>query len=381
MHHRCLVTLIIGVVAISKAIADAPAGGTNAPPAFAPAKYGATLISSPSGTNSPDFSKIGATRIAEGKTNSPTLPPGFVLDTPEMPAKVLSRLRLQILKNLSIGFIFSGYEQLNGEYLFKIYLNGIPLSEQPGLKKAGEDLGFDGYVIGAFHLNIVDEEAPATHIIAPIDESTLDLDNPTTGQKVTLTFRQEGYSSDIGFVLLIPSEEKKIIKAQCGQTFTVPFTNTKYELIDAKDTGAVICNMVTHDHMFVPALGASEYVAPANEQDGLGTVVDYDEVAKREAGNAVSVHNALGQVYSWTYSQNGQSYQWNPIGPFTVGIDYEWGTHGLPKDSKQAMIWYLRAANLGDPQGQDTLGDVFQNGGFSHENPQTGYLVCDNSVV
>jgi uncharacterized protein len=400
MHHLCLMVLFIAMAAIAHAGDDAPAAGVNAQTGFDPGKY---LAEKNSTLHQPSISPISANPFdrfdkpttvsssaapplapAAGATNPPAPPPGFILDAPEIAEKALARLRLQKLENLPVNFRFEGYRQLNGVFSFQIHINDLPISEQPSLKKEGEDLG-DGWVVRDFQLNFIDQENPATHFVSHVDKSTLDLENRTTGERVTITFRSdESYSSGspVNFVLLIPSQENHVFKARRGRTFTLPYANTNYELIDAKDSGAVISSVKTQEHIFVPALGESEHVVSASkENDGLGTVVDDDEIAKQKAGNALCVHNVIGQVYSWTYIQNGQSYQYSPVGAYGVGLDYEWGNHGLEKDSSQAMVWYLRAANQGEPQAQEALGEVFLNGGFSHENLQTGYLECDNSVV
>jgi hypothetical protein len=316
--------------------------------------------------------------------------------TPQDPSEpIISRLRLIRIKHQPFNIEFKDYETLNGEFYFKFYVKGLPEKRQPGWKKTGETLGFGDFVVGNYKENIVSETDPTTHITSQVDKSILQIDNSTSGRSVTLPFRETVDSPDspVCFVLLTPQEEKNQIWVRRNQTFSIflpeieksnPYAGfsrmvDEYELLDAKDTGAVICDPKTSHHLFIPALRASEHVLPSN--GGLGVVVDDDEVAKREAGHALKASNAPGQVYSWTYNQNGQSYRWSPIGADAVALDYEGGNHGLPKDSIEAMIWHLRAAAHGDPEAQESLGGVFKNGGFSHENMQTGYLVCDDSIV
>ena len=69
---------------------------------------------------------------------------------------------------------FNGYTQLNGTYKFQIHLRDIASERQPGYLQKGDPLGYEGYVIGDFHLNIVNKENPATHVKEDIDETRED---------------------------------------------------------------------------------------------------------------------------------------------------------------------------------------------------------------
>ena len=84
---------------------------------------------------------------------------------------------------------FTGYAQINGEYVFQILIKGLPTSAQPQLKRIGEPLGWGGYVIGPFHEKI----GPLALNGSSFHEnlSTLELDKPDVGFKIVLPFRKE----------------------------------------------------------------------------------------------------------------------------------------------------------------------------------------------
>jgi len=87
----------------------------------------------------------------------------------------------------SVHLQLKSYEKVNGAYVFQIYIEGLPANQQPKLKKIGEQLGWNNYIIGNFSLNIFKTtvgDAPPT----AVDASTLELYNLKTGHKVVLTY-------------------------------------------------------------------------------------------------------------------------------------------------------------------------------------------------
>ena len=155
----------------------------------------------------------------------------------------LSRIRLQKYDSRPFHIQFRGYQQLGGIYEFQIFLKDVPSYSQPGLKKEGEPLGYEGYIIGPFHQSIVQKVDKATGISAQVDESTLELDKPDIDFKISLVFRQEVDSpeSTADFVMLMPSEVDNVMKVPRGKTFTPPYMNgTEFLVIDANAQGAVI---------------------------------------------------------------------------------------------------------------------------------------------
>jgi hypothetical protein len=160
----------------------------------------------------------------------------------------LSRLRLQKYESRPFHIQFKGYQQLNGTYLFQIYLNDVPSSNQPPLKKTGDQLGFEGYVVGAFNQLFKDEIDPGTNLKETVDESTLELDKPDIGFKVVIPFRKEIDSpeSTADFVMLMPTEVDKVIKVSRGKIFTIPYIpKPSYQVIDTNDDGATIRDVDT----------------------------------------------------------------------------------------------------------------------------------------
>jgi hypothetical protein len=174
----------------------------------------------------------------------------------------LSRLRLQKYESRPFHIQFKGYQQLNGEYLFQIHLNDVSSSAQPPLKKSGDQLGFEGYIVGAFHQIFNPEKDPATGLTSTIDESTLELDKPEIGWKVIVPFRKEIDSpeSTADFVMLMPTEVDKVIKISRGKIFTAPYLpNTSFLVIDANDDGATIRDTKTKEDLHILKLDPAEW--------------------------------------------------------------------------------------------------------------------------
>lgn len=174
----------------------------------------------------------------------------------------LSRLRLQEYETRPFHIQFKGYQQLNNVYVFQIYLNDVPSSNQPPLKKTGDSLGFEGYTVGEFKLNIVTKKNPNTGIEEQVDESTLELDKPEIGLKVVVPFRTiiDSPESTADFVMLMPSEVEKVIKVPRGKIFTAPYIpNTSFLVIAATDAGATIRDTKTKQDYHILKLDHAEW--------------------------------------------------------------------------------------------------------------------------
>jgi hypothetical protein len=183
---------------------------------------------------------------------------------PQSHPSYLSRIRLQKYDSRPFHIQFRGYQQLAGTYEFQIFLKDVPSDGQPGLKKTGDPLGYEGYIIGPFHQKIEAKEDPATHITAQVDESTLELDKPDIDFKIQLVFRQEVDSpeSTADFVMLMPSEVDNVIKVARGKLFTPPFMQgTQFLVIDANAQGAVIrdINDKSKKDINIPLLDPNEW--------------------------------------------------------------------------------------------------------------------------
>ncbi len=183
---------------------------------------------------------------------------------PQSHPSYLARLRLQKYDLRPFHIQFKGYEQLNGETLFQLYLNDVPSYNQPPLKKTGDDLGFEGYKIGAFHQIFKDETDPNTHVTEKKDESILELVKPEIGLTVQLPFRQiiDSPESTANFVTLLPTEVDKVIKVSRGKIFTGPapyLSDMSFLVIDANDTGATIRDTKTKQDYTIPKLDPAEW--------------------------------------------------------------------------------------------------------------------------
>jgi TPR repeat protein len=59
-------------------------------------------------------------------------------------------------------------------------------------------------------------------------------------------------------------------------------------------------------------------------------------------------------------------------GMYSLGIMYEQGRGGLPKDASQAVSWYRKAADAGDSDAMYALGTIYEQGrgGLPKDIPQ-----------
>ena len=182
---------------------------------------------------------------------------------PQSHPAYLARLRLSEYELRPFHIQFTGYQQLNGVYLFQLHLKDVPSYNQPPLKKSGDQLGFEGYVIGAFHEEFQDIKDPNTKAVVHTDVSTLELEKPEIGLKVTVPFRKEIDSpeSTANFVMLMPNDVDKVIKVSRGKVFTImPYMpETSFLVIDANDTGAIIRDKKTNQDYKILKLDPKEW--------------------------------------------------------------------------------------------------------------------------
>jgi hypothetical protein len=182
----------------------------------------------------------------------------------------LSRMRLLKYDLRPFHIQFTGYQQLNGVYLFQLHLDDVPSYNQPQLKKTGDELGFEGYVIGAFHEQFSDVTDPTTHGVVHTDTSELILEKPEIGLKVTLPFRKivNSPESTASFITLLPTEVDKVIKVSTGKVFTGPapyLSDQSFLVINAGDNGSTIRDTKTNKEYHIPKLIPDEW----NEVPGV----------------------------------------------------------------------------------------------------------------
>jgi hypothetical protein len=174
----------------------------------------------------------------------------------------LSRLRLEKFDVLPFHIQFVGIVSLGNQNLFQIALQDVPQSGQPPLKKTGDSLGYDGWIVGVYTAKMVTIEDPNTHSKETVDQSTLELDKPEIGAKVILPLRQVINSPEATayFVLLMPTEIGKEIKVGTGKVFAMPMgAPTNYLVISVADTGAVIRSAQDQKEVQVPKLDPAEW--------------------------------------------------------------------------------------------------------------------------
>ena len=183
---------------------------------------------------------------------------------PQSHPPYLARLRLQKYESRPFSMTFNGYQQLNGEYLFQIHLDDVDSDKQLPLKKKGDLLGYEGYVIGEFHLNIVKKMNPTIKVMEEVDESTLDLYKPDIDFHVPLVLKQKTDSpeSTADFIMLMPTEVDKVIKVPRGKILTVPYipaTDAQSLVLEVGDTGAKIRDTKTKKEYLIPKLDPAEW--------------------------------------------------------------------------------------------------------------------------
>ncbi|MCE0521429.1 MAG: hypothetical protein LV480_00785 [Methylacidiphilales bacterium] len=181
---------------------------------------------------------------------------------PKSHPSYLSRLRLQQYEPRSFHILFEGYNQVGGHYVFELRLKDVPSYNQPPLKQTGDQLGFEGYVVGAFHEIHNPVMDPNTNLTVIVDQSTLELDKPDIGFSVVLPFQKEIDSpeSTADFVMLMPTEVDKVIKIARGKVFTVPYiTDTSFLLISADDKGAKVRDTKTKQEYPILKLDPAEW--------------------------------------------------------------------------------------------------------------------------
>jgi hypothetical protein len=86
--------------------------------------------------------------------------------------------------------LFSGYQLLNGAYLFQFHINGVSPANQPPLKRTGDPLGLGPYTVGAFHAAFQTQVDPSSGRLVNVDVSTVEIVNSSNGLKTDLPFRR-----------------------------------------------------------------------------------------------------------------------------------------------------------------------------------------------
>jgi hypothetical protein len=174
----------------------------------------------------------------------------------------LARLRLKEYESKPFHIEFRGYQELNGADVFQLYLKDAASAAQPPLKKTGDPLGVEGYVVGAFVKNVEQVMNPKIHEVETEDHSTLEIDRPDIGLKIVVPFRGtvDSPESTADFVILMPGDADKVIKISQGKILTIPYLpGKKFILIEANDTGAKIQDVDTKQEYHILKLDPAEW--------------------------------------------------------------------------------------------------------------------------
>lgn len=167
----------------------------------------------------------------------------------------ITRLRLFHFERIPFKLQFQSYNKLGSDYVFQINLPNAT-ERRSRLVKMGDTV--EGFVVDAFREIHKDVENSATHIVENKDLSELDLKRDDIGQKITLILGEKVDSpeSSADFVMLMPGETEKIIKAKRAGTLEV--RGTKYLLLDVSEQGAKLRNLSTKEELTIPPLGDKE---------------------------------------------------------------------------------------------------------------------------
>jgi len=182
---------------------------------------------------------------------------------PQSHPTYFSRLRMEKFDVRPFHIEFVGVVNLDGQNVFQISLLDISGSEQqPPLKKTGDPLNYEGWIVGKYTPKMVQVQDPNTHATTTEDQSTLELDKPDIGRTVVLPLRKiiDSPESTAVFVMLMPSEVNKELKVARGKTFALPLEpSATYLLLDVSDAGAVIRDPQTKKEITVPKLDPAEW--------------------------------------------------------------------------------------------------------------------------
>lgn len=172
----------------------------------------------------------------------------------------ISRLRLKSIEQLKFNIKFEGRQILGGKPVFQIHVEDLPYDQQPGLKREGDDLGFQGYKVGTFK-EVFAEEKMGNSMIK-VDKSTLELLKPDINFKITLIFQEDVLAPQITaiFNILMPADTGHDVRVEAGKQMALSYEPTiTYTLISADDNGAVLRQDSNQKSINVPKLDDSEW--------------------------------------------------------------------------------------------------------------------------
>jgi hypothetical protein len=180
---------------------------------------------------------------------------------PQSHPSYFSRLRLEKFDVRPFHIEFVGTVTLNGQNLFEIALLDVQGTASHLLKHTGDQLGYEGWIVGKYIEKITQKQDPNTHAMTTVNESTLELDKPEINRSVVLPLSKtiDSPESTADFVSLMPSEVGKELKVPRGKTFSPPLDpSSQYLLLDVSDAGATVRNVATKAESTIPKLDPAE---------------------------------------------------------------------------------------------------------------------------
>jgi hypothetical protein len=181
---------------------------------------------------------------------------------PQSHPSYISRLRLEKVEVRPFHIEFVGVVTLNGQNLFEIALLDVTGPGSHPLKHTGDDLGYEGWIVGKYTPKMKQVQDPNTHAMTTVDISELELDKPEIDRHVTLPLRTiiDSEESTAYFQMLMPGEVGKELKVARGKTFSVPLDpSSNYLLLKVSDAGADIRDMKSRKEMTIPKLDPPEW--------------------------------------------------------------------------------------------------------------------------
>jgi len=146
---------------------------------------------------------------------------------------------------------FKGYSpNASGEgMIYQINLLDVQ-RRKTRLVQEGEEV--EGYLIGQFRKNIVEEFNPTINTTVTMDKSELDILNPVLDETITLVLnvQKESDESRVKLDLNVPGQAPEPSNLRRGETFTI--RDGEYQVIEASDQGAVVRKLETGETFKLP---------------------------------------------------------------------------------------------------------------------------------
>ena len=112
-------------------------------------------------------------------------------------------------------------------------------------------------------------------------------------------------------------------------------------------------------------IGTASFPALAQPSAAVGAPITYEEAHRR--GTEAFNRRDYAEALQW-YRKSAD--QGDPRGQIVVGQFFSYGW-GMPRNDTQALIWYRKAADQGDAEGADSVGRLYHTGsGVPRDNQE-----------